>query len=67
MQKGDVGMAKCFSKKYGKSYQLRAIRKLCQYACQLANTAVTSFLISMTATTLYSASLEHLNYRKTSL
>ena len=34
MKKGDVGMAKRFSKKYGMSYQLRAIRKLCQDACQ---------------------------------
>ena len=37
MEKGDVGMAKCFSKKVqkqGMSFQLPAIRKLCQDACQ---------------------------------
>ena len=37
MKKGDVGMAKRFSKKVRKqvmSYQLRAIRKLCQDSCQ---------------------------------
>ena len=37
MKKGDVGMAKCFSKKYGNtgmSFQLPIIRKLCQDACQ---------------------------------
>ena len=35
-KKGDVGMAKCFSKNYGNRgcYQLCAIRKLCQDACQ---------------------------------
>ena len=34
MEKGDVGMAKCFSTEQGMSFQLPAIRKLCQDACQ---------------------------------
>ena len=36
-EKRDVGMAKCFSKnngKHGMSFQLPAIQKLCQDACQ---------------------------------